>query len=48
MSTLASQDLNMIQSRDTTSRFTLSYVWFAVAMILLTGVYVSYRVYQQM
>ena len=48
MSTLSSRDLHLAQSSDTTSRFTLSYVWFAVTMIVLTGVYVSYRVYQQM
>ena len=48
MSTLSSRDLNVTHSSDTTSRFTLSYVWFAVAMTVLTGVYVSYRVYQQM
>ena len=41
MSTLTSQDINLTQSRDTTSSFTLSYVWFAVAMIVLTGVYMS-------
>jgi methane/ammonia monooxygenase subunit C len=48
MSTLSSRDLHLNPTTDTTSRFTLSYVWFAVAMTVLTGVYVSYRVYQQM
>jgi outer membrane receptor protein involved in Fe transport len=47
MSTLTSRDLNLTSSTDTTSRFTLSYVWFAVAMTVLTGVYVSYRVTAQ-
>ena len=42
MSTLTSQQINLTRTEEKVSRFTLSYVWFAVAMIVLTGVYVSY------
>ena len=47
MSTLTSQELNLSHSREAASRFTFSYVWFATTMIVLTGVYLSYRFYQQ-
>ena len=37
MSTLTSRDLNSSTTQDSTSSFTLSYIWFAVSLTVLTG-----------